>query len=202
MLGDFVNYLPGNVQDLSLPGSRAAFQSAPPVLQNYEDFVFPESIGQEAGRFSMQGPLPGRYYGKLDTPPGGVRFGQSPADASIAPNSGQGLSVASTIMGMLSGASPTDVPASADLPQAGVGVPYSVSPNGAVLPGGSTSTNGTSLVGPMTLTTPMPSVLVPRENQVTPSQLQPCDLARWVNQNKLLAVGVAVAVYWLLKGSK
>ena len=160
-MGDLIyGYLPGNVQDLSLPGAQASFQAAHDVLPGTEDLIFPQSIGQDAGRFAMKGPLPGRYYG---------------ADW-LAPNSGAGYGVESSLFNPTSDVAD----AAANLPAAWYGQP----------------------LGPMTITTPMPSVLQPRSNQVTPSDLQPCGMAQWVSKNPLPAVGLVALVYFLVRGGK
>ena len=162
MIGDLVNgYLPGNVQDLSLPGVRAAFQAPHTVLPSNEDWIYAQSIGQDVGRFAMKGPLPGRYYGA----------------AWLAPNSGAAFGVESSMFDP-TGDEAENAAANLDAVQAG------------------------QPLGPVTLTTPMPSVLQPRANQVTPDQVSPCALSQWVTKNPLLAVGGAVALYFLLKGDK
>lgn len=199
VIGDFVNYLPGNVQDLSLPGARAAFASPHTVLPNTEDWTFIESIGQETGRYDMDGPLPGRYYGLPWLPPGGVTM-QS-IGSGIAPNSAYGLTVADVIA--------AGVPA----PTGGGGL-FATSATGSTsmlaAPAASAPSPAASVsqaaatgqaLGPVTLTTPMPSVLQPRRNQVTPSDLSPC-FSQWVADNPALAVGGVVALFLLLRGAK
>jgi hypothetical protein len=192
MIGDFVNYLPGNVQDLSLPGSRAAFAQDYTVLGQEDDWQFIQSLGTEAGRFDMSGPLPGRYYGIPWYPPGSFSFAQAnggPSSGWLAPNSGVAFDPGSSILsdvGVIGPGSPAMGPAAAIPPASSIAAAA-----GSGLP-----------LGPVTLTTPMPSVLQPRANQVTASQLQPCGLAQWVNKNPLLAVGGAVAVYLMLRGGK
>ena len=173
MIGQFVDYLPGNVQDLSLPGVRAAFAASPGPQSDYQDWKFIESIGQETGRFDMNGALPGRYYGL----------------PWLAPNSGVTFGVGSSVysdVGTVGAGSPL------------IGAASSIGPAPS-LPAAQVTGQP---VGPVTLTTPMPSVLQPRRDQVTASQLQPCALAQWVNKNPLLAVGGALALYFVLRGGK
>lgn len=69
-------------------GSMQVFPNANQLLENAntstadQDGWFPNSIGQDAGRYAMKGPLPGRYYGA----------------AWLAPNSGYVPSVGMSIM--------------------------------------------------------------------------------------------------------
>jgi hypothetical protein len=180
-LGDFVSYLPGNQQDLSLPGSRQAYQSPHTVTGAVNDWEFLQSPGTEVGRFSMAGPLPGRYYGIPWSPPSSGSW--------LASNSGTGFDTNSSIysdVGPVGAGSPVMGLQAAQAPAANV---VAAQATGQPL-------------GPVSITTPMASVLQPRANQVTPSQLQPCALAQWVNANPILAVGAVAAIYFLMRGSK
>lgn len=183
MIGDFVSYLPGNVQDLSLPGSRAAFRDPHTSPDGSRDWEFMQSIGQEAGRYAMSGPLPGRYYGRPWFPPGvtGANW--------LAGNSGAGYDVGSSIYSDMG-----PVGAGSDM----MGSESAVSPAASVADAQMTG----QPLGPVTLTTPMPSVLQPRNNQVTAQSLQPCKLAQWVNDNPLPAVGAALVIFFLLRGGR
>jgi hypothetical protein len=122
-------------------------------------------------------------------PPGG--YSMVSAGAGIAPNSGVGFDVLSAALngGLVASGNDNLVPGSAaaqppasDLAQA--------------------ASQPSSTLGPVTLTSPMPSVLQPRRNQISPSDFQSCGLSRWVNANPLLAVGAAVGLYFLLRGKK
>lgn len=121
-----------------------------------QDGWFPSSIGQDAGRFAMKGPLPGRYYG-----PGW-----------LAPNSG----VVSVQSATYSGNGASDLP-----------------------PAGTLSSPGA--LGPMTITTPMPSIMAPRSDQQT-VPVPSCGIGEWVGKNPLLAIGVVGLVYLGFRGAK
>ncbi len=139
-------------------GSMQLFPNGGQLLAEAEmsnadpDGWFPNSIGQEAGRYSMKGNLPGRYYGP----------------EWLAPNSGT-ISVGGAI---------------------GSG-------NGAYDPSPAATLDSPGQLGPMTLTTALPSITAPRSNQDTVPVL--CPLSEWVARNPLSAIGLAASLYLLLR---
>jgi hypothetical protein len=144
-------------------GSMQVFPNSGQLLQNAntsaadQDGWFPNSIGQEAGRYSMKGQLPGRYYGP----------------SWLAPNSGFVPSVAASV----------------------------VTGNGADDPNASAQLDGSGSLGPISIVTPMPSVMRPRLDQQTVPA--PCpSIASWVSSHPLLAVGAAVLLYLGISGGR
>lgn len=78
-LGDFVPPIPSSSLDMAVfPG--VPYQNSDGTYDAGQNGVWATSIGQEAGRFNMEGPLPGRYY-----------------TGALAPNSGLSISVARAV---------------------------------------------------------------------------------------------------------
>lgn len=57
-------------------------------------------------------------------------------------------------------------------------------------------------VGPITLTSPMPSITPPRQGSVMPSGDSNCGASSWAAEHPLVALGVAGALYLLLRGGR
>lgn len=60
--------------------------------------------------------------------------------------------------------------------------------------------SGTRQIAPVTLLTPMPSIINPKPDQISTADLSTgCQVSSWVSQNPVLAVATALGIGWLLR---